>query len=47
MAPASKPIEWSVEDECFVGRCSGIIGPCCPSDDETAVSAELCQIVDE
>ena len=42
-----KLIEWSDEDGCFVGQCPGIIGPCCHGDDETAVYAELCQIVDE
>jgi predicted RNase H-like HicB family nuclease len=42
-----KLIEWSDEDECFVGQCPGIIGPCCHGDDETAVYAELCEIVDE
>ncbi len=42
-----KIIEWSDEDECFVGQCPGIIGPCCHGDDETHVYAELCQVVDE
>ena len=42
-----KVIEWSDKDGCFVGQCPGIIGPCCHGDDETAVYAELCQIVDE
>jgi len=42
-----KVIEWSDEDGCFVGQCPGIIGPCCHGDDETAVYAELCRIVDE
>ena len=42
-----KLIEWSDEDGCFVGQCPGIIGPCCHGDDESAVYAELCQIVDE
>jgi predicted RNase H-like HicB family nuclease len=42
-----KWVEWSDEDGCFVGQCPGIIGPCCHGDDETAVYAELCQIVDE
>jgi predicted RNase H-like HicB family nuclease len=42
-----KLIEWSDEDGCFVGQCPGIIGPCCHGDDEAAVYAELCQIVDE
>ena len=42
-----KWVEWSEEDGCFVGQCPGIIGPCCHGDDETAVYAELCRIVDE
>lgn len=42
-----KIVEWSDEDDCFVGQCPGIIGPCCHGEDETEVYAELCRIVDE
>lgn len=42
-----KIVEWSDEDQCFVGQCPGVIGPCCHGDDEAAVFSELCQIVDE
>ncbi len=42
-----KIVEWSDEDECFIGYCPGIIGPCCHGDDEIEVYRELCQIVDE
>ena len=42
-----KIVEWSDEDQCFVGQCPSIIGPCCHGDDEAQVYAELCQIVDE
>jgi predicted RNase H-like HicB family nuclease len=42
-----KIVEWSDEDESFVGQCPGIIGPCCHGDDEAQVYAELCNIVDE
>lgn len=42
-----KIVEWSDEDQCFVGQCPGIIGPCCHGDDEAEVYAELCRIVDE
>ncbi len=42
-----KIVEWSDEDECFVGQCPGIIGPCCHGTDETEVYRQLCQIVDE
>lgn len=42
-----KIVEWSEEDQCFVGQCPGIIGPCCHGGDEVQVYQELCQIVDE
>lgn len=42
-----KIVEWSEEDQCFVGQCPGIIGPCCHGDDEVQVYHDLCQIVDE
>lgn len=42
-----KIVEWSDADQCFVGQCPGIVGPCCHGDDEAAVYAELCQIVEE
>ncbi|MXX04540.1 MAG: hypothetical protein F4X08_01670 [Gemmatimonadetes bacterium] len=42
-----KIVEWSNEDECFVGYCPGIIGPCCHGEEETEVYRQLCQIVDE
>jgi predicted RNase H-like HicB family nuclease len=42
-----KIVEWSDEDQCFVGQCPGIIGPCCHGDNEAEVYAELCQIVEE
>ncbi len=42
-----KLVEWSDEDQCFVGQCPGLIGPCCHGADEAQVYAELCQIVDE
>lgn len=42
-----KLVEWSDEDQCFVGQCPSLIGPCCHGDDETQVYAELCQIVEE
>ena len=42
-----KIVEWSEEDQCFVGSAPGMIGRCCHGDDETAVYAELCTIVDE
>ena len=42
-----KIIEWSDEDECFIGYCPGIIGPCCHGDNEVEVFRQLCEIVDE
>ena len=42
-----KIVEWSDADQCFVGQCPGIIGPCCHGDDEAQVYAELCAIVEE
>ncbi len=42
-----KIVEWSEEDQCYVGQCPGIIGPCCHGDDEIEVYRELCQIVEE
>lgn len=42
-----KIVEWSDEDGCFVGRCPGLIGPCCHGDDEAEVYRELCAIVGE
>ena len=42
-----KIVEWSDEDNAFVGQCPGIIGPCCHGNNEAEVYAELCQIVEE
>ena len=42
-----KIVAWSDEDQCFVGACPGIIGPCCHGDDEVKVYRQLCEIVEE
>ena len=42
-----KIVEWSEEDQVFIGQCPGIIGRCCHGTDEAEVYRELCQIVDE
>nr|VFJ89756.1 MAG: Predicted nuclease of the RNAse H fold, HicB family [Candidatus Kentron sp. H]VFJ91300.1 MAG: Predicted nuclease of the RNAse H fold, HicB family [Candidatus Kentron sp. H]VFJ97820.1 MAG: Predicted nuclease of the RNAse H fold, HicB family [Candidatus Kentron sp. H] len=42
-----KVVEWSEEDQCYVGQCPGVIGPCCHGDDESSVHSELSRIVDE
>ena len=43
----AKIVEWSDEDNCYVGSVPELCGPCCHSDDVTAVYRELCEIVDE
>jgi predicted RNase H-like HicB family nuclease len=42
-----KIVEWSAEDDAFVGQCPGVIGPCCHGSDEAEVYRELCLIVEE
>ena len=42
-----KIVEWSDEDQCFVGSCPGLFYGGCHGDDELAVFTELCEIVDE
>jgi predicted RNase H-like HicB family nuclease len=42
-----KIVEWSDEDQCFVGSCPGLFFAGCHGDDEKAVFAELCEIVEE
>jgi predicted RNase H-like HicB family nuclease len=42
-----KIVEWSDEDQCYVGSCPGLLYGGCHGDDEKQVFAELCQIVDE
>ncbi len=42
-----KIVEWSEEDHCFVGSCPGLFFGGCHGDDEKAVFAELCTIVEE
>lgn len=43
----TKVIEWSENDQCFIGHCPGIIGPCCHGDSREQVERELHQIVKE
>ena len=43
----AKVVEWSEEDRCYVGTAPGLIYGGCHGDDERAVFAELCQIVEE
>lgn len=43
----AKIVEWSEEDNCYVGSAPGLILGGCHGDDERAVFAELCEIVEE
>jgi predicted RNase H-like HicB family nuclease len=43
----AKIVEWSAEDNCYVGSAPGLILGGCHGDNEQAVFEELCQIVDE
>lgn len=42
-----KIVEWSEEDQCYVGSSPGLLYGGCHGDDEMEVFAELCQIVEE
>jgi len=42
-----KIVEWSDEDQCFIGSCTGLFFGGCHGDDEQAVFSELCEIVEE
>ena len=41
-----KIVEWSEEDQCYIGSVPGWIGNCCHGNDEEKVYRKLCQIVD-
>jgi predicted RNase H-like HicB family nuclease len=42
-----KIVEWSEEDQCYVGSSPGLLFGGCHGDDEQAVFEELCRIVEE
>jgi predicted RNase H-like HicB family nuclease len=42
-----KIVEWSDEDQCFVGSCPGLFYGGCHGEDEKQVFEELCQMVEE
>ncbi|MEX0937414.1 MAG: type II toxin-antitoxin system HicB family antitoxin [Pirellulales bacterium] len=42
-----KIVEWSEEDQCYVGSSPGLVLGGCHGDDEQRVFQELCEIVDE
>ena len=43
----AKIVEWSEEDQCYIGIAPGLIYGGCHGDDEKQVFAELCEIVEE
>jgi predicted HicB family RNase H-like nuclease len=43
----AKFVEWSGEDQCFIGRCPGLFEGGVHGADEARVYAELCQAVEE
>lgn len=42
-----KIVAWDEEDQCYIGRCPGLMLGGIHGDDEAAVYQELCQAVDE
>lgn len=42
-----KIVEWSVEDQCYIGTCPGLMLGGIHGDDEVKVYRELCQAVEE
>ena len=42
-----KIVEWSEEDQCYVGSSPGLIYGGCHGDDEKIVFDELCRIVED
>ena len=43
----AKIVEWSEEDQCYVGSAPGLIYGGCHGDDERVVFDNLCRIVEE
>ena len=43
----AKIVEWSEEDQCYVGSAPSLVYGGCHGDDEKAVFAELCRVVEE
>lgn len=43
----AKIVEWSDEDQCYVGSSPGLVFGGCHGEDEKKVFEELCRIVDE
>lgn len=42
-----KIVEWSDDDQCYVGSCPGLFYGGCHGDNEESVFSELCVIVEE
>jgi predicted RNase H-like HicB family nuclease len=42
-----KVVAWDEKDQCYIGRCPGLMLGGVHGDNETAVYSELCQAVDE
>ena len=42
-----KIVEWSEQDQCFVGSCPGLFYGGCHGNEERKVFAKLCEIVEE
>ncbi len=43
----AKVVDWSEEDNCYIGTAPGLLDGGCHGDDERKVFDELCEIVDE
>ena len=46
-AKYAKIVEWSEEDQCYVGSAPGLVFGGCHGADEKEVFEELCQVVEE
>lgn len=46
-AKYAKIVEWSDEDQCYVGSAPGLVFGGCHGNDERLVFEQLCQIVEE
>ena len=42
-----KIVEWSEEDNCFVGSCPALLYGGCHGDDEVPIFEELCAVVED
>lgn len=42
-----KLVEWSEEDDCFIGSCPGLFFGGCHGSDAKSVFSDLCEIIEE